>query len=293
MTQIAGLVLVIALVFGGLLMTGGPAVMEALPFEFALIGGAALGTLLIGNSVKVARGALAGFAKTLRGPKWTQEDYKSALALLHDLTRRARRGGIVAIEQDIEAPEQSTAFQAAPTLLNDTATRSLICETFRILALDLADPRRAEDQMDRTIDTHVSARMQAVSALHTMADALPALGIVAAVLGIIRTMGAIDQSPAILGAMIGTALLGTFLGVFLAYGIVGPVATRYGQIIEEEATMLDVIRTVLSAHAAGIAPRSAIELGRSSIPLHVQPGPDALDHHLQSLRFANQQQTAA
>jgi chemotaxis protein MotA len=126
-----------------------------------------------------------------------------------------------------------------------------------------------------------------------MADALPALGIVAAVLGIIRTMGAIDQSPAILGAMIGTALLGTFLGVFLAYGIVGPVATRYGQIIEEEATMLDVIRTVLSAHAAGIAPRSAIELGRSSIPLHVQPGPDALDHHLQSLRFANQQQTAA
>ena len=293
MVQLAGLLVVIILVFGGLLMTGGSAVMAALPLEMILICGAAVGTLLIGNSLAVSREALAGFAKVLTGSKWTRADYTSGLSLLHGLIRRARRGGIVAIEADIEAPEDSALFAAAPGLLKDTACRTLICETFRILALDLADPRRAEDQMDKSIEAHVGARMQSVSALHTVADALPALGIVAAVLGIIRTMAVIDQSPAVLGAMIGTALLGTFLGVFLAYGIVGPVAARYGQIVEEEAQMLDVIRTVLSAHASGIAPRAAIELGRAGIALPVQPQMDALDHHLQASRFRKRSDLAA
>ncbi len=293
MVQIAGLIIVVALVFGGLFLTSGPAILEALPYEFALIAGAALGTLLIGNSITVAREALTGFAKTLRGSKWQRNDYVSLLALLHNLTSRARRGGIVAIEADIETPQESVAYQAATAILNDQATSGLICETFRILALDLADTRRAEEQMDRSIEGHVSARMQSVSALHTMADALPALGIVAAVLGIIRTMGAIDQSPAILGAMIGTALLGTFLGVFLAYGIVGPVAARYGQIIEEEAQMMDIIRVVLSAHASGIAPRSAVELGRTSIEARLQPAAETLDHQLQAARFTARQAQSA
>ena len=285
MTQILGLLLVVALVFGALFYSTGPAIMAAVPIELGLIGGAALGALLIGNSVSVAKQALLGFPRAMTGPRWTRRHYADLLALLHELTRRARQGGIVAIEQDIESPETSQAFADAHSLRRDPAVETLICNTFRLMALGTADPQRTDAQMDQAIHIEMSERMRAVSALNTIADALPALGIVAAVLGIIRTMGSIDQSPAVLGTMIGTALLGTFLGVFLAYGIVGPVAARYGQVLEEEAQMLETTRTVLSAYAGGAAPRTAIEIGRSAIPARLQPDMSELDQQLQQARF--------
>jgi len=293
MTQLLGLIIVIALVIGGLLYSTSNAILAAIPMELALIGGAAIGTLLIGNSMKVAGAALAGFPRSLRGSRWTQADYTSALSLLHTLTRRAKQGGIVAIEADIERPDTSAAFNTAPSLKADPAIEGLICDTFRMMALDSGRTGQIEAQMDRTIDTHIGERMKAVTALHTMADALPALGIVAAVLGIIRTMGVIDQSPAILGAMIGTALLGTFLGVFLAYGLVGPVASRYGQIVEEDAQMLDVVRAVLSAYSSGLSPRACIEIGRSAVPIALQPTPAELDRALQAARFRPAPKAAA
>ena len=137
------------------------------------------------------------------------------------------------------------------------------------MALDLADPARADQRMEQAIT--FDRRLKAVGALNTLADALPALGIVAAVLGIIRTMGAVDQDPAILGAMIGAALLGTFLGVFLAYGLVGPIAARYAQIVEEEAGFLDTIRAVISSFGEGVAPALALELARTGLPPALQP----------------------
>jgi len=292
MTQLIGLLLVIALVIGGLLYSTSHAILAAIPMELALIGGAALGTLLIGNSVKVAGAALAGF-RALKGSRWTAQDYTSLLTLLHTLTRRAKQGGIVAIEADIERPQSSAAFKASPALEADPAIESLICDSFRMMALDHGRSGQIDAQMDRTIDAHIGERMKAVTALHTMADALPALGIVAAVLGIIRTMGVIDQSPAVLGAMIGTALLGTFLGVFLAYGVVGPVASRYGQIVEEDAQMLDVARAVLSAYSNGVSPRACIEIGRSAAPMALQPTAAELDRALQSARFRQAPRAAA
>lgn len=271
MLQIAGLVIVLLLVGGGLVVTGGPAAMEALPFELALIGGAAFGTVLIGNSPDVAREALSGFGRAFRGAKWQRSDYGDLFGLLGALMRKAKRGGFIAIEADIEAPEASEVFQAAPRILADEGARTLICDAFRLMALDLADPARADARMEQAINAQLDRRLKAVGALNTLADALPALGIVAAVLGIIRTMGAIDQDPAILGAMIGAALLGTFLGVFLAYGIVGPIAARYAQIVEEEAGFLDAVRSVISSFGEGMAPALAIELARTSLPPRLQP----------------------
>ena len=201
MLQIVGLVIVLLLVGGGLVVTGGPATMEALPFELALIGGAAFGTVLIGNSPDVAREAFAGFGRAFKGARWTTADYADLLGLLGTLMRKAKRGGFVAIEADIERPEESPVFQAAPRILEDAASRTLICDAFRLMALDLADPARADQRMGAAIDAQLDRRLKAVGALNTLADALPALGIVAAVLGIIRTMGAIDQDPAVLGAL--------------------------------------------------------------------------------------------
>lgn len=286
MPQLLGLILVVVLVFGGLIYNGGQSIMHALPMELALIAGAALGTLLIGNTFSVSRDAMAGFPKAFRGAKWKNEDYTSLLTLLASLMRRAQRGGFVAIEEDIETPHEAAAFQAAPQILADAGATSMICDAFRLMALDLSDARRAEDRMDRAIELHVTQRMKAVSALHTVADALPALGIVAAVLGIIRTMGSIDASNAVLGGMIATALLGTFLGVFLAYGIVGPVAARFGQIVEEEAQFLDTIRTVLSAYGEGLSPGIATEMGRSGIPPLLQPDAETLERAVMAARFA-------
>lgn len=284
--QIAGLILVLILVGGGLVLTGGPAALHALPFELALIGGAAVGTVMIGNSPEVAREAFAGFARAFRGARWKKADYADLFQLTGGLMRAVKRRGFIAIEADIEVPEESALFRAAPRILADAPARSLICDAFRLMALDLSDPQRADQRMMEAIDGHMDRRMKAVGALQTLADALPALGIVAAVLGIIRTMGAIDQEPAILGAMIGAALLGTFLGVFLAYGLVGPIAARYGQIVEEEALFLETIRSVLSRFGEGAAPALALEMARTILPPALQPEAAALSASITPLAAA-------
>jgi len=292
MIQILGFIALLVLVFGALIGSGA-GVWQALPFELLLICGAALGTLIIGNAPRVAAEALSGFGKVIRGPKWKQADYVALSVLLYGLTRRARQNGLVAIEEDIERPEAAASFQAAPEILADEGARSLICDTFRLMALDLSDTSRASAAMDRNIERYVEARLRAVGALHTMADALPALGIVAAVIGIIRTMTAIDQAPSVVGAMMAAALLGTFLGVFLAYGVVGPVATRFGQIIEEEERFLLMIRAVLAGYADGLAPLTAIELGRTEMPERLQFSPDELARAMQAARFEERRAQAA
>ena len=292
MIQILGLLAVMVLVFGALL-SAGSGVAHALPLELALIIGSAFGTLVIGNSPAVAAEALSGFWKTLRGSKWTRQDFLDLLSLLHTLTRRARQGGMVAIEEDIETPETSATFQSVPRILADQGARSLICDTLRMMALDLSDHARAEQTMSRNIDRYMDRRMRAVGALHTVADALPALGIVAAVIGIIRTMTMIDQSPSVIGSLMAAALLGTFLGVFLAYAVVGPIAARFGQIIEEEEEFLLTIRAVLSAYAAGAAPLTAIEMGRMETPETMNITSDHLNHALQAARFSEQSARAA
>ena len=292
MTQLIGFILILLVITGGLIVSGRPAVLEALPFELALIGGSAIATLLIGNSRETAQQAALGLVQSFRGAKWSRTDYSALLTVLHELLRKSRQGGIIAIEQDIENPESSELFAQAPRLQNDPKARGLICETYRLLALDPALKPQLQSRLDEQVGELIGARHRAVSALHLLADALPALGIVAAVLGIIKTMGVIDQSPAILGEMIAAALLGTFLGVFLAYGLVGPMANRFAQIVEEEAIYLDTIARVISADAGGLAPRTAIELARSGLPLHLRPDIDSLGQALSRSRFAREPKAA-
>ncbi|GGB71441.1 motility-associated protein [Henriciella pelagia] len=277
MFQLFGLVTVIAVITGALIFSGSPAILEALPFEVALIGGAAIGTLLVGNSPRVARDAAIGLGKAVTGPKWKQTDYADLLTGMNELIRRARRGGIVSIEADIEAPESSPVFLNRPNLLADEDARNLITDSFRLLALNPGGKSPLQAHLDDAIGTIADTRHKAVTALNSLADALPALGIVAAVLGIIKTMSMIDQSPEVLGPMIATALLGTFLGVFLAYGLVGPLAARFGQVIDEEMRYLETIRTLLMAYDDGLAPATAVELARSSLPTHLRPTIETLD----------------
>lgn len=292
MVQLIGFAIVMFVVSGALLVSGGPAVLAALPFELALIGGAAIGTVLIGNSASVAKAALKGFARALSGAKWKQSDYSGLLTLMHELLRRARKGGILAIEDDIEQPSRSELFGTQPRLQQDERALGLICDSFRLIALDPAMRDQTATYLQDSVAEIVEERQRAVSALQTLADALPALGIVAAVLGIIKTMAMIDQSTAVLGEMIAAALLGTFLGVFLAYGLVGPMANRFGQIIEEEAIYLDTIARIITAYTQDTAPRTAIEMARASLPVTLRPDIAELDQQLKVIRLDQARQVA-
>jgi len=293
MTQILGFVLILALIVAGLAATGADAVLTALPFELMFIAGTAAATLLIANDATTARAARPGLVRAVRGPRWQATDHRDLLAVLHELSRRVRRTGHVAVEADIEAPADSRLLQSAPQLQADQDALALLCSALRVMAIDLSDGRRASEQMARTIDQVMERRMRAARALHTLADALPALGIVAAVLGIVKTMTAIDESTAVIGAMIASALLGTFLGVFLAYGLVGPMAARLSQIIEEDGAALEVIEVFLNAHTEGASPAICSELARSAIPAQHLPAAEDLDHAVQQRRFQSAGQRAA
>lgn len=273
MFQIIGIVVVFAMVFGGFILAGGhlETIIAAMPFEMMMIGGAAVGAFLIGNSFKTVMAAGAGIGKLMAGPKWKAKDYTDLLALLFILTKTMKTKGVVAIEAHIEKPNESSIFQNYPKILKDHFATDLICDTIRMMTMNLEDPHQVEEVIDRQIEKHHHEAHRASHALQNMADALPALGIVAAVLGIIKTMSSIDQPPAYLGKLIGSALVGTFLGVFLAYGFVGPFAARLTQVIDEEAAFYKIIKDVLVAHLHGNAAQVSVEIGRGQVPSECQP----------------------
>jgi chemotaxis protein MotA len=213
----------------------------------------------------------AGIGKLMAGPKWKAKDYTDLLALLFILTKTMKTKGVVAIEAHIEKPNESSIFQNYPKILKDHFATDLICDTIRMMTMNLEDPHQVEEVIDKQIEKHHHEAHRASHALQNMADALPALGIVAAVLGIIKTMSSIDQPPAYLGKLIGSALVGTFLGVFLAYGFVGPFAARLTQVIDEEAAFYKIIKDVLVAHLHGNAAQVSVEIGRGQVPSDCQP----------------------
>jgi chemotaxis protein MotA len=273
MFPIIGLVVVFGMVFGGFMLAGGhfEVLIEAAPLEFMMIGGAALGALIISNDMNGLKGVAGGVGQTLSGPKWSKKDYGDLLALLFQLTKLMKTKGVVALEAHIENPKDSAIFQKYPKLMKDHFVVDFICDTLRMMTMNLDDPHQVEDAMEKQIEKHHHESMHPAHALQGMADGLPALGIVAAVLGIVKTMGAINEPPEILGLMIGKALVGTFLGVFLAYGIVGPMASRLNAVIEHDAQFYKIIRDVLVAHLHGNAAQVSVEIGRGSVPTTLQP----------------------
>ncbi|HEY1095717.1 MAG TPA: flagellar motor stator protein MotA [Alphaproteobacteria bacterium] len=268
-----GLFVVMAGVFGGYIAAGGSmaVILHSLPFEMSMIGGAAVGAFLVGNSTHVIKHALHGFKAAVKGNHWRKDDYRDVLLLLFVLCKLMKTKGMVAIEQHIERPDESEIFRQYPHILHDPFAVKMICDYLRMLTMDLSDPMTLDDAMEKEIDKHLHEEMHGSHALQSLADALPALGIVAAVLGVIKTMSHINEPPEILGRMIGGALVGTFLGVFLSYAVVAPFATKNAQIVGEDIQFYRVIKEVLVAHLKGNAVQVSIEIGRGNIPGHLQP----------------------
>ena len=286
MLQLAGIGVLFACVFGGFLMSGGSlgVVFEALPHEMLTIFGAALAAILIGSTMGSLKQIGGELGKIVSGPKWKHNDYTDLLCLLFLVTKTMKTKGMIALEQHIEKPADSSIFKRYPRIMKDHFALDFICDTLRMLTMSLEDPHQVETAMEKQLDKHHHESMGPANAMQTMADGLPALGIVAAVLGVIKTMGAISEPPPVLGGMIGSALVGTFLGVFLAYGIVGPIATRLKFIAEEEAQFYHVIRDILVAHLHGNAAQISVEIGRGSVPSEAQPSFQELEEAINNIQ---------
>ena len=282
MFQIIGIVMLFGMVFGSYALAGGKfdVIIHAAPHELMAIGGSAIAAFLISNSIGVVKSAMGGLGKAFAGPKWKKQDYKDLLSLLFALTKTMKSKGVIALESHIEKPAESTIFQKYPKVLKDHFATDFICDTLRMMTMNLEDPHQIEDAMEKQLEKHHHEAANAPHALQNMADALPALGIVAAVLGVIKTMGSITEPPEILGGMIGGALVGTFMGVFLAYGLVGPLAARLQAIVDEEAAFYKIIQSVLVAHLHGNAAQISVEIGRGDIPSSAQPSFAEMEEHL-------------
>ncbi len=272
MIGIIGIIIVFVMVFGGYLAAGGKMtiILKSLPYEFTMIGGAALGAFVISNDVGGIKHTCKDIMKVFKGPKWNKADYQDLLCLLYELVRLARKNP-VELEPHIEAPQDSAIFGRYPKIQKDKETVELISDTLRSASMNYDDPHQVEEVLEKRLEANFHHALHSSHALQTIADGLPALGIVAAVLGVIKTMGSIDQPPEILGKLIGGALVGTFLGVFLAYGFFGPFAAKVKTITEQDAQFNQLIREVLVANLHNHAVNICIEVGRQNTPGSVRP----------------------
>ncbi len=287
MIGLIGIVVVMVMVFGGYLAAGGSMeiILKALPFEMVMIGGAAVGGFLLGNDMSTIKRTGRDIISVFKGPRWKPSDYRDLLCLLFELIWIARQNPI-AVEQHIEDPENSSVFGKFPRVLADHEAVELICDTMRSASMNYDDPMQVEEVIDKRLGANLQHALHTSHAVRIVADALPAIGIVAAVLGIIKTMGSIDQPPEVLGGMIGGALTGTFLGVFLSYCFVGPIAERMKAIVEEDSHFLTLIREVLIANLHAHPANICIEVGRQNTPHHHRPSFSALEEAMRDVKKA-------
>jgi len=282
MFVIIGWVLMLACVFGVFIVHGGNigVILKALPFEMTTIFGAAIGAFLANNQMPVIKSALAGLGMCFKGSKYTKARYMELLALLYDILQKARKAGLMSIEKDVEEPEKSPLFQKYPNVGTDHHVTEFVTDYPRMMVSGNLNAHEIEALMDAEIDTHHAEAHAPVAALNRLAGGLPAFGIVAAVLGVVNTMGSVGQPPAVLGGMIGSALVGTFLGIFLAYGMAEPLAGLLEQKLDEAGKELVCIKTTLLASMQGYAPQVAIEFGRKVLYSNVRPTFAELEAHV-------------
>lgn len=285
MLAIIGIVLVIGLVFGGYSLAGGKfgIIVKALPFEFMMIGGAAAGTFLVANGMGVVKGALGDLKRVFGGPRWKKDDYRDVLSLMYVIVKLLKTRGVLALEPHVDDPHESSLFAKYPRIRHDHFALDFITDTIRMMTMSMDDPYQVEDCMQRQLKKHHKELHVRAQALQNIADSLPAIGIVAAVLGIIKTMASIDQPVEILGGMIGGALVGTFLGVYLAYGFVGPMTARLNQTYDQDGQFYAIIRDCLVAYLQGHSAPIAVELARGNVPTELQPSFLEIDEVLQAL----------
>lgn len=276
MFAIVGVVILLIMVFGGFALTGGALgpVMHAIPHEMLIIGGAAVGAIVTGNSMHQLKALGTGLGKVFKGPKHNKQDHVDAIILTTRLMKILRTEGPVALESHVNDPKSSSLFAEFPRLLANKALTDLICDTLTLIVVSSGslEVHAVEDVMDNAMKTYFHELHEPQHALQTLADALPALGIVAAVLGVVKTMGSIDQPPSVLGGMIGSALVGTFMGVLLAYGIVAPMAGRLKQINDEDEQIFHAVKQVVIASLHGWPQPLVVESARSGLGHSFRPG---------------------
>ncbi|MEP7222804.1 MAG: flagellar motor stator protein MotA [Novosphingobium sp.] len=280
-----GVVVLLVMVFGGFAITGGALgpVMEAIPHEMLIIGGAALGATITGNSMHELKLLGGGMAKIFKGPRHNKQDHVDAIILTTKLMKLLRSEGPVALESHVTDPKSSAIFAEFPRLLANHALIDLIADTLTLIVVSSGtlEVHAVEEVMDNAMKTHFHEMHEPQHAMTSLADALPALGIVAAVLGVVKTMGSIDKPPSVLGGMIGSALVGTFMGVLLAYGIVAPMAGRMKQVIEADEQIFHAVKQVMIASLHGWPQPLVVESARSGLGHANRPG---LSELLDSLR---------
>jgi chemotaxis protein MotA len=271
MFTIIGILVVFGAVVAGHLMEHGNMLVLVEPAELIIIGGAGIGTILIANPVHILKKLTGGITGTFKGSSYTQERYMQTLKMMYELFMRARKDGLMALETDSDNPEQSAIFSKYPNFLKDHHALACVCDSVRMASSGGIEPFDADQMIETDMDVHRHEAAQPVTALSTMADSLPGLGIVAAVLGVVITMGALGGPPEEIGHKVAAALVGTFLGILLCYGLIGPISQNMNKAAEDEHAYYQVLRVMIVAFMKGTAPSMAVEIGLRAIPGHVRP----------------------
>jgi chemotaxis protein MotA len=270
MFAIIGIVVVFGAVVAGYLMEHGKIMVLLQPAELVIIGGAAIGTVLIANPLHILKQIATGVVGVFAGSKFSQERYLSSLKTIYELLNRARREGLMALENDVEDPAQSPILSKNAAFLKDDHVRDFFCDTMR-MAISGVDAFDLDQLLELDLEVQHHESSEPIAALSSMADSLPGLGIVAAVLGVVITMGALGGPPEEIGHKVAAALVGTFLGILLCYGLVGPLAANMSKAAEDERAYLNVLRVLIIAFLKGTAPIMAVEVARRAIPGHLRP----------------------
>jgi len=277
MFAIIGLVVVFGAILGGYLMEKGPLAVLVQPAELIIIGGAAIGTLLIANPLPLVIKIFKSLLGILSGSKFTKDFYLESLKMLNDIFSFARKAGMAKLEEDVENPEKSAVFSKYPKLVKDHHLLHFVCDTLRTAVSGVVPPHDLDAMLENDIDVHHHEALATAKALSTVSDALPGLGIVAAVLGVVITMGALGGPPEEIGHKVAAALVGTFLGILLSYGVVSPIAANLEKSIEAEGQFYQMLRAGLMAFARGMAPMIAVEFARRATPHELRPSFKSLE----------------
>jgi len=270
MFTIIGILVVFGSVVGGYLMEHGNIKVLLQPAELLIIGGAACGTVLVANPLHILKQIAGGITGAFGGSKFSKQRYLDSLKMMYELFNKARKEGLMALENDVEEPDKSPVFSKYPEFLKDHHVRDYVCDTLR-MAVSGSEPFDLDQLLELDMEVHHLSSTTPIASLSTMADSLPGLGIVAAVLGVVITMGALGGPPEEIGHKVAAALVGTFLGILLCYGLVGPIASNMAKSADEENAFLHVMRLVIISFLKGTAPIMAVEVARRAIPGHVRP----------------------
>ena len=271
MFAIIGIVIVFGCIIAGYLMEHGNLKVLIQPAELVVIGGAAIGTLLVANPPYILKAIIGHISGVLKGSPFNKKRYLETLKMMFDLFTKARKEGLVALEADVEAPDKSPIISKCPSFAKDHHAVDFVCDTLRMAVTGGVDPFDVDQMMEADMDVHHHGSATSVAALNSMADALPGLGIVAAVLGVVITMGALGGPPEEIGHKVGAALVGTFLGILLCYGVVGPLAANMTKLVDDEHEFHQCLRVAVTAFMKGTPPIMAVEMARRVVPAHVRP----------------------